>query len=39
MAKHSREAYVGRNRTIYVSMLKGNKKVKPKNHLTLTSGD
>jgi len=39
MAKHSREPYVGRNRKIYVSMMKGNKKVKPKNHLALTSGD
>jgi len=39
MAMHSREPYVGRHRKIYVNMMKGDKKVKPKNHLTLTSGD
>jgi len=39
MAMHSREPYVGRHRKIYVSMMYGNKKVKPNSHLTLNSGD
>ena len=39
MAKHSREPFIGRNRKVYASLLKGEKKARNGGQLVLNSGD